>query len=52
MISPSELNDGERFDVVLAKGLGFDGNVFENEEGARHWLDQEQGLWIGPPPTF
>jgi len=52
MISPAELNDGERFDVVLAKGLGFDGNVFETEEGALHWLDLEQGLWISPPPAF
>jgi hypothetical protein len=52
MISPPELNDGERFDVVLAQGLGFDGNVFESEEDARHWLEQKPALWTGPPSAF
>ena len=52
VVSPPELNDGERFDVVLAQGLGFDGNVFESEEEARHWLAQEAALWAGPPPAF
>lgn len=52
MISRAEINDGERFDVVLAKGLGFDGNVFETEEDAIHWLEQEPALWAGPPPEF
>lgn len=52
MVSRGEINDGERFDVVLAQGLGFDGNVFETEEDAIHWLEQEPTLWAGPPPQF
>ncbi|MFY2764648.1 hypothetical protein [Arenimonas sp. MALMAid1274] len=52
MISRQEINDAERFDVVLAQGLGFDGNVFETEEDAIHWLEQEPALWAGPPPNF
>src|SRR6478736_5584162 len=34
MISRAEINVAERFDVVLANGLGFDGDVFETEEEA------------------
>lgn len=45
MISPRELNDGERFDVVFAHSLGFDGDVFENEEDARRWLDELPRDW-------
>ncbi len=52
MISPRSLNDGERFDIVLARALAFDGDVFETEEDARHWLDQRPALWAGPPPVF
>ena len=52
MISPRSLNDGERLDIVLAKALAFDGDVFETEEDARHWLDQRPALWAGPPPVF
>ena len=52
MISPRSLNDGERFDIVLAKSLAFDGDVFETEEDARCWLDQRPALWTGPPPVF
>lgn len=49
-VSRAEIDDPERFDVVLAKGLGFDGDVFETEEDALHWLAQEPALWAGPPP--
>lgn len=52
MISPRSLNDGERFDIVLAKSLAFDGDVFETEEDARCWLDQRPALWAGQPPVF
>lgn len=45
MISPAEINDHERFDVVLARSLAFDGDVFEHEEDARHWLEQSPALW-------
>lgn len=52
MLCSPEFIDGERFGVVVARGLGFDGDVFENEEDARHWLDQQSALWTGPPPSF
>lgn len=52
MVSPRELNDGERFDIVLARALAFDGDVFEDEDEARHWLEQTPALWAGPPPVF
>jgi hypothetical protein len=47
MISPPELNDGERFDVVFANSLGFDGDVFETEADARRWLDELPRDWEG-----
>ena len=50
-VSRAEIDDAERFDVVLAKGLGFDGDVFETEEDAIQWLEQEPALWAGPPPS-
>lgn len=39
-VSRPEIDDTERFDVVLAIGLGFDGDVFETEEDAIQWLEQ------------
>ena len=45
LISPAHLNDGERFDVVLAQAMGFDGDVFENEDDARHWLELLPETW-------
>lgn len=51
-VSPAELNDGERFDVVLARSLAFEGDVFEQEEDARYWLEQTPSLWTGSPPAF
>lgn len=51
-VSRPELNDGERYDVVLAQALAFDGNLFEDIEDARHWLEQSPMLWTSPPPTF
>ena len=50
-VSRAEIDDAERFDVVLAKGLGFDGDVFETEEEAIQWLEQEPALWTGPSPS-
>ena len=50
-ISRAEIDDAERFDVVLAKGLGFDGDVFETEEDAIQWLEQQPALWTGLPPA-
>jgi len=47
-VSRVEIDDAERFDVVLAKGLGFDGDVFETKEDAIQWLEQEPALWTGP----
>jgi hypothetical protein len=52
VVSPVELNDGERFDVVIAQSLAFDGDVFEDESDARRWLEQSPALWRGPPPAF
>ena len=43
IVSRAEIIDDERFGVVLAQSLGFDGNVFEHEEEARHWLEQSPG---------
>jgi hypothetical protein len=40
IVSRAEIIDEERFGVVLAQSLGFDGNVFEHEEEARLWLGQ------------
>jgi hypothetical protein len=51
MISRAEIDDAERFDVVLAKGLGFDGDVFDTEADAIEWLEQEPALWTGQPPA-
>lgn len=51
-VSRAELNDGERYDVVLAQALAFDGNLFEDVDDARQWLEQSPALWTGPPPTF
>jgi hypothetical protein len=48
-VSRAEIDDAERFDVVLAKGMGFDGDVFETEEDAMHWLGQEPESWSGRP---
>jgi hypothetical protein len=50
VISRAEIDDAERFDVVLAKGLGFEGDVFETEEDAIQWLEQEPALWTGLRP--
>ena len=52
MVSRADFIDIERFGVVVARGLGFDSNVFENEDDAIHWLEQEATLWSGPPPKF
>ena len=43
IVSRAEIIDDERFGVVLAQSLGFDGNVFEYEEEARLWLEQSPG---------
>ena len=43
IVSRAEIIDDERFGVVLAQSLGFDGNVFEFEEEARYWLEQSPG---------
>jgi hypothetical protein len=38
IVAPPELIDPDRFGVVLARGFGMDGNVFEVEDDARDWL--------------
>jgi hypothetical protein len=43
IVCRAEIIDDERFGVVLAQSLGFDGNVFEYEEEARFWLEQAPG---------
>ena len=43
IVSRAEIIDDERFGVVLAQSLGFDGNVFKFEEEACHWLEQTPG---------
>jgi hypothetical protein len=50
IVSRAETDDAERFDVVLAKGMGLDGDVFETEDEAIRWLEQEPALWSGLPP--
>lgn len=47
MISRAEINDSERFDVVLARSMAFDGDVFEHEDEARRWLEESPALWVG-----
>ena len=49
-VSRKEIDDTERFDVVFANGLGFDGDVFETEADAIQWLEQEPALWTGASP--
>lgn len=44
IVSRAEIIDDERFGVVLAQSLGFDGNVFEVEEDARLWLAQSPAV--------
>ena len=44
--------DGERFGVVIARSLGFEGNVFEDEKDALYWLEETPALWSSPPPEF
>jgi hypothetical protein len=43
IVCRAEIIDDERFGVVLAQSLGFDGNVFEYEEEACFWLEQLPG---------
>ena len=38
VISRAELNDPERFGVIIARRLGFDAEVFEHEAVALAWL--------------
>ena len=52
MVARPDLMDGERFGVVVARSMGFDGDVFEHEEDALYWLEQTPSLWVGPPPEF
>ncbi|WP_146909754.1 hypothetical protein [Arenimonas daejeonensis] len=52
MISRREINDPERFDIVVARRLGFDADLFESEVAALEWLHQQPALWTGPPPEF
>lgn len=52
LVCHSDLIDSERFGVVIAQSMGFDGNVFENVEDARFWLEQTPALWYRPPPEF
>lgn len=52
MLSRPEIDDGERFDVVFAQSLGFDGDVFEHEADARRWLDQLPETWNGAKDGF
>ena len=52
LVCRSDLIDSERFGVVVAQSMGFDGNVFEDEQDARFWLEQTPALWSSPPPQF
>jgi hypothetical protein len=51
IVSRAEIIDDERFGVVLAQSLGFDGNVFEYEEEACLWLEQSPGASVGARPA-
>ena len=52
MVCAPEWTDGERFGVVLARSLGIDCDVFEDDEHARDWLDHLPETWHGPRSGF
>lgn len=52
MVAPERLRDQERIGVVVAQGLGFDGDVFDTEDEALEWLQQAPALWAGPMPPI
>jgi hypothetical protein len=43
VVCPPDYIDPERFGVIVARGLGLDGNVFEREDEAREWLRHSPG---------
>lgn len=43
MVSRRDLNDPDRFGIIIARGLGFEAEVFETETAALEWLRQGAG---------